>query len=82
MKQADSRDVEEGANIMPRFSPGQIVTWVSAPGGRRRLRGNIFAGLSRLIPAVVVSAGVKFVTIEAEGRTYRVKSRNLRSEAI
>lgn len=59
------------------FSPGQSVTWVSAPGGRRRLRGNIFAGLSRLIPAVVVSVGREIVTIEAEGRTYRVKSRNL-----
>jgi hypothetical protein len=64
------------------FSPGQSVIWISAPGGRRNLRSNMFAGISLSIPAVVKSVGAKLITIEAEGRTYRVKARNLRTEAV
>lgn len=66
------------------LSPGQSVTWISTPGGRRNLRRNMFAGISLSIPAVVVSVGKKLITIAAEGRTHRVKARNLRagSEAV
>lgn len=64
----------------PMYLPGQVVTWISAPGGRRKLRGNCFAGLSRLIPATVKSVGAKYVTIEAEGVERRVRARNLRGE--
>jgi hypothetical protein len=59
------------------FTPGQLVTWVSSPGGRRNLRRNCFAGYSRSVPAVVVGVGPKLVTIEAEGERHVVKTRNL-----